>query len=177
MEPEKNLPAKEAVENETIQLQFFIRPTIVGCCASLLWYFIFHKNDWHIPEGDEAILWGTLSFLGIWHAIVTGLIFTKVWDEFVKFLDCIYEGKREEFVRMLRYRIPLVLRTFLLVLSVMIQCLFSLLNFSTAWVGFLITFCIGLMLVMFWEVAYNLDNPVKAVWYKTLIPVEWFFKQ
>lgn len=177
MEESNELPTPQTVENETIQLQFFIRPTIMGGLASLLWYVIFLRNNWHVPEGDEAILWGTLSFLGIWHAIVTGLIFTKVWDEFVKFIDCIYDGKREEFARMLRYRIPLVLRTFLLILSVMIQLLFSLLNFNTLWFGFLITFCIGLMLVMFWEVAYNLDNPVKAVWYKTLIPVGWFFKQ
>ncbi len=159
-----------------IQLSFFVRPFICGVIASAIWYHLFYQFDVHIVKDDEDVLLGALSFFGIWHAIVAGLIITKVWTEYVETTKAIYDQDKKKFQQLMGCRIPLVVRMFLLILSLIIQLLFSVWCYETWWSGIGITFFIALVLVMFWEVAYNLDNPLKAVWYKELVPLDWFYE-
>ncbi|MES2931294.1 MAG: hypothetical protein V4682_01175 [Patescibacteria group bacterium] len=56
----------------------------------------------------------------------------------------------------------------------MIQSLVTLLSYEGVGAGIASTFSVSFVLLMYWEVAINLDNPRKAVWYIDEIPEEWF---
>lgn len=156
-------------------LGFFLRPTIMAGLAAALWYYVFRYYGWHVPEADMGAFGVLLGALSTLHAIIAGAVITQVWGDYDKFCDAALDDNRDKMKRLLSRRMPRPLRWFLLMLSVNNQIILSLFPYTADWVGVMATASLALVLTFFYEVAYVLDNPIKAVWYKEIVPTNFFF--
>lgn len=155
-------------------LGFFLRPLIMSGLAAALWYYVFRTYEWHVPDQDMGAFGVLLGALSTLHAIIAGAVITMVWSDYEKFCDAAQDGSMERMKRLLSRRMPRPLRWFLLMLSVNNQIILSLFPYTTDWVGIIATASLALVLTFFYEVAYVLDNPIKAVWYREILPTHFF---
>ena len=157
------------------ELRLFVRPILASVLLSTLWYHYLFLPGISYIDADEsiftdAIIPGIIAF----HAIVAGFVLNKVWTEYTLVQRCLKTGDKRAFQAIKDDRIPLSVHFLLGSFACLIQGLVSVLHYETAMSGFAATFSISFVLVIYWEVAINLDNPRKAVWYTDRIPEDWF---
>lgn len=156
------------------KLRLFIRPVIASSVLSLIWYYGLFQNDVSFLDADESgFTDAIIPILAAFHAIVAGFVLNKVWSEYSAVQRCIRISDKESFLSMRDDRIPIPIHFLLGSLAFMIQGLVMSLHYEGVWAGALSTFCISFVLVMYFEVATNLDNPKKGVWYVGRIPQDW----
>lgn len=156
-------------------LWLFVRPIIAGLInGPILWYLVFYRFNISIVEADESAFTDTgIPVLAMFHAIIAGHVLVKVWDEHKLVRRCIREDDRDSFVQCMDDRIPKVIHMLLGSLSVIIISLTLLVHFEGPLAGIALNFSVAFVLGLYWEVATNLDNPSKGVWYVGRIPKEW----
>ena len=159
----------------TIQfLPLLVKPTLMSIGICLLWYYVFYRYNISVLEADESAFTDSLiPTLAVFHAIVASVVLSKVWNEYTFVKRCIRKDDVEAFRDCLHERIPRAIHLLLLVWSVLIQAATLVLHWQSPGAGIFANFCIAFTLVLYWEVATNLDNPHKAVWYTNQIPKEW----
>ena len=162
---------------QSAQPMFFIRPILGAGIAGAVWYYVVFKTSFVIP-GDVglviSILAIILAFFGMWHAIFATMIINTAWSEYEKMKEYALRRRDEQVKKLAEKRIPHIMRAFLLFFSAFIQLFMSLLPYPVDWFGYLGTGSIAFVLIMYWEVAYALDNPIKAPWYQKYL---WFIKE
>lgn len=154
-------------------LRLLVKPFILSLTICFAWAQLYLLGI-HFPEPDEsAFTDAVIPALSVLHALFASVVIGKVWNEYQQVKRCVRRGERDEFKDTVQNRLPRAVLLLLLVLSFLIQTCMMLLNWSSAWTGFFANFCVAFSLSLVWEVATNLDNPRKAVWYVNQIPPEW----
>ena len=157
-----------------VYLQLFIRPTIVALLVAIVWYFIFRRFGFSIPEADESAFTDAgIPVIAMFHAIVAGGVLVKVWEEHKAVLRCIKKEDRNAFLDCVQSRIPMVIHLLLGSMSIIIIFLTMMIHFEGALGGIAMNSSVAFVLALYWEVATNLDDPVKGVWYVGKIPKDW----
>jgi len=157
-----------------LHLKLFVRPLLGSTFIGIIWYSLFYKFHLHIIEADEpAFTDFGIPVLAMFHAIVAGGVLVKVWEEHKIVQRCIRDKDRDTFRRFMNDRIPVAIHMLLGCMSVIIQFLTMIIHFEGVFAGVAINTSIAFVLGLYWEVATNLDDPSKGVWYSE-IPREWF---
>jgi hypothetical protein len=154
-------------------LRLLINPLILSVLICVLWDVLYFYGI-HISESDESAFTDTvIPTLAVFHALFGSLVIGKVWNEYQTVKRCIRHQDEEGFKDCMQDRISRAVLLLLFVLSVLIQFSMMILHWDSAFAGFFANFVIALALTLVWEVATNLDNPRKALWYRNIIPEEW----
>lgn len=154
-------------------LRLLVNPFILSVLTCVAWNFLYLQGM-SIPEADESAFTDTvIPTLAVFHALFGSLVIGKVWNEYHQVKQCIRKDDREGFKDCMQERIPRAVLLLLFVLSVLIQAAMMALHWESALTGFFANFCVAFALTLVWEVATNLDNPRKAVWYTNQIPDGW----
>ncbi len=154
-------------------LGLLVKPAIVGSLIGLIWYFVFFSLDWHFREADEsAFTDSVIPVIAMFHAIVAGHILNKVWEEYKVVRRCLRDKDKATFMRCRDDRIPIAIHLLLASMSIVIQAMTLLIHFERPFAGVAANFSVAFVLTLYWEVATNLDNPLKGVWYRE-IPRDW----
>ncbi len=157
-----------------LPLHLIFKPIVGSVCISLLWLDVFHTYGLNVGKANESAFTDMLvPTLAVFHAIVAGGVLSKVWNEYTLVKRCIRKDDRETFKECLHERIPRAIHLLLLVLSIAIQGACLVLHYEGWIAGVFVNFCIAFTLILYWEVATNLDNPRKAVWFTNQIPEAW----
>lgn len=159
-----------------VHLFMFVRPVAVSLVLSIgVWYWIFYRLGVSFFESDESTFTDAIvPTLAMFHAIVAGHVLIKVWDEYKVVRRCVKKGDKKTFMECRDDRIPLAIHMLLASLSVIIMVLVMLLHYDGPGAGIASTSSVAFVLTLYWEVATNLDNPFKGVWYRDQIPKDWF---
>lgn len=158
-----------------MQVRLFVRPLIASVMLSALWYFCFFRYGICFRDADESgFTDAVIPILAAFHAIVAGFALNKVWTEYIIVQRCIKMQDKDGFLAIRDDRIPMPVHFLLGSIAFLIQGLVSMLHYEEVVAGIASTFAVSFVLVMYWEVAINLDNPRKAVWYVNKIPEDWF---
>lgn len=158
-----------------VYLPLLLRPTLIGILIGpVLWYLIFFRFGFHFLEEDESAFTDSfIPILAMFHAIVAGHVLAKVWDEYKTIRHCVESKDKDKFTQCKTDRIPVVIHMLLGSMSVAIQGMAMMLHFKEAFAGIIANFALAFVLALYWEVATNLDNPWKGVWYVNQIPKDW----
>ena len=150
-----------------------VRPFITSTLICLLWYGMFVCGV-HIPESDESTFTDTVvPTLAMFHALFGAQVVNKALEEYQLVKQCIRKNKRAQFKDCMQDRMSRAVLLLLFVLSVLVQGSLLAVHWDSVIAGLLANFCVAFALTLVWEVATNLDNPRKAIWYINIIPKEW----
>lgn len=157
------------------QLTLFIRPFIASTVLAVFWYVCFFETGIGFEDADESVFTDAIiPVLATFHAIVAGFALNKVWSEYTIVQRCLKTNDREAFIAIRDDRIPMPIHFLLGSIAFLIQVLVMLQNYEGPDAGMAATFAISFVLVLYWEVATNLDDPKTGVWYVDRIPTQWF---
>jgi hypothetical protein len=157
-----------------INLRLFVRPLIASVFISCMWYVLLFRNDIHFSEGDgSAFTDAVIPVIAAFHAILAGFVVNKVWNEYTRICVCCKKMDRDGFKEIVGNRIPVAIHMLLGSMAIIIELLVMLLNYERADAGCAMTFSVAFVLILYWEVAINLDDPRKGVWYVQRIPPQW----
>lgn len=155
-------------------LKLLRQPFGLSILASLFWWVVIWRNEWFPMKGDEEMLSsGLIPTIGLFHAILAGHVVNVVWAEYKDALRCINSGNREGFKTCVRERIPYALHFLLGTMSIYLEVSTILYPYEKVISGVYSVFSLTFILVLYWKVATDLDDPRKAPWIAHLIPMEW----
>jgi cyanate lyase len=155
-------------------LSILLYPTIASALAAGLWYFLFFRHRFDVGKQDETALTNTLiPVLAAFHSILAAAVLSKVWEEFKLIRRCVQNLDEAAFQRCLQDRIPPAVHLLLAVMSVLIVAGTMLVHYDKLGAGILVVGAISFVLALYWQVATNLDNPIRGAWYMNEIPDAW----
>ena len=156
-----------------VHLKLFIKPILLGILAGLVWHRFFHGRL-HFLEGDESALTDSvIPTIAMFHAIVAGHVLAKVWDEYKTVRHCLRSQDKDTFLQCKDDRIPMAIHMLLGSMSFVIQALIMMVHYDGVLAGVVSSSSLAFVLMLYWEVATNLDDPFKGVWYVGQIPSDW----
>ncbi len=123
---------------------------------------------------DEA--YGAIVLLpaGVLHGILLSNAFNVIWEQNEKIKDAIREGDFKKFVSYFFRRIPRQMKTYILVLSVIIVYSVACCDFGVPKANYISTWIASFIITMAWFAAYEMDDPLSAIWgIRKHIPKEW----
>ncbi len=123
---------------------------------------------------DEA--YGAIVLLpaGVLHGILLSNAFNVIWEQNEKIKDAIREGDFKKFVSYFFRRIPRQMKTYILVLSVIIVYSVACCDFGSLKANYISTWISAFIITMAWFAAYEMDDPLSAIWsIRKFIPKEW----
>lgn len=154
-------------------LRLVILPCILGLLLGAVWYYVFCKNHWWVSKEDKDVWLGLFSYASLFHSLFAVVALTSAGNGYAAMRQHKRDNNKKAFQDRLRERIPLAFKMLLFALSVIVTSIALLMPFHTVFAGFNFVACTGFILVLFWEVATNLDDPVNGVWYKGWVDPSW----
>jgi hypothetical protein len=152
---------------------FILPPLAVACAAAGVWY-LAQAAGLSFSKEDESILIGAVvTTLGVAYAITVTLILGTVWERYQKVVLCILKRDRETFLCYRDERIPVIMYLLIAALSLPLLVIVGGLQYSHVWAGFASVFSVTFVLVLYWHVIVNLQNPLKSVWLAERVPEAW----
>gem|GEM_PF-6318606 len=150
----------------------FVRPLLIGAAMSLIWWYVFREYGIH-THPEELSIGLAFAFFTVFHSLIANSTLSKVWKDYEKLRGFLENNDEEGFRKERYYRIPLAIKLLLLTLSFFIQAAAMYSYYADPLAGLVGSFSVAFVLVVFWEVAANLDDPVRGVWYHHKIPASW----
>ncbi|HEY0010452.1 MAG TPA: hypothetical protein VGB97_00890 [Candidatus Paceibacterota bacterium] len=155
-------------------LWLLVKPCIASALLGLTWYFVFFKNGIHFAKGDMSVFTDAgIPVLAAFHTFMAAFVVSKVWKEHTEITMFCRSKDYEGFRRIIDNRIPMTIHLLLGTLALIIQLLVMLLDYERADAGIALTCSVSFVLVLYWQVATNLDDPSAGVWYVKHIPPSW----
>jgi hypothetical protein len=140
------------------------------------WYVIFFRNGINAGKEDETVLTnGVIPLIGLFHGFFAGGAAMATWKKRQIIQECVANGEEDRFRRCLTNRIPGTIHLLLAVLSFSLISALMLVKYYNPWIGAFAVQSIGFILLLYWQVATNLDNPFRGIWYvgQITIPPGW----
>lgn len=154
-------------------LTLLIKPLASVPFAWACWYPAWSLG-WHLNEPDATLFREPLvGFLGMFHAILAGIVASQVWGERREALRFIRMHDEKGFALALRDRIPRDIHLFIGSMSVLIWFAFAVLPYERAHTGFFSVGATSFLLAIYWQLSTTLDNPLKDPAVVAEIPKEW----
>lgn len=155
-------------------LRILVRPLLASGLLAAFWRLIFFQFDINVGKADETALTNmVVPICAMFHSILAAVVLGKVWDEFKVIRRCLKKGDEDSFRDCVHDRIPMMIHLLLGTMSFIIIGGAMLVEYHRAFAGVVSIGAISFFLVLYWEVATTLDNPVKAPWFAGQIPGEW----
>lgn len=156
-------------------MKLFVRPLLIALIATSLWLSLRYGVGQYLNDDEGVLVSGTIAFLAVVYALLTGLTLVTVWGQWNTVQDALHKKDREAFDTMKTKRIPGTLKALLFLFSSLLLGAFWLVSFTHAVAGGYTIFAVSIVLAVAWEVIMDLDDPFEGVWNidPKEIPEEW----
>ena len=135
------------------------------------WYWILVPSELVIGGADlTATTSMVVPVCAVFHSILAAVVLNRVWDEYTQTCDAICENDKERFLKIYRNRIPTSIHILLAAMSAFIVLNIMILEYGSGIHGCLSIGSIAFFLVLYWEVATTLDDPLKSPWLNDSLP-------
>jgi hypothetical protein len=138
----------------------------------VLWRFTRHWG-WFIPHADDHIMTGGLiPTLGVAYSIMATHALTTAWRKFKMVEYCVTHDDLQRFLEIRDVKIPTVIHLLLGCLAFGLVICFLVLDYHQSATGYLAVSFVSFIVVLYQEVAIELDNPLTGIW-TIEVPPEW----
>ena len=110
---------------------------------------------------------------GVAYGITVTLVFGTVWERYNKVVLCILQQDRKTFLYYRDERIPIIVYSLIAALSMPLLLITAALSYQFIVAGAVSVFFVSLILILYWAVIVQLQDPLKSIWLKERIPAEW----
>jgi hypothetical protein len=170
-------PSKSSLHSVVCHAMMLARPLACSVVIAFLWRYVFFDYKLNLGKSDETALTNmVIPICAMFHSILAAMVLGKVWEEFKVIRHCLLENDRERFQACMHERIPGMIHLLLGTMSMIIISGIMLIEYSNPWSGITAVGAVTFFLVLYWEVATTLDNPIKSPWFVGKIPSEWLIE-
>ena len=137
-----------------------------------LWYRNVFARHWHFRETDYALIGqplGAFFFLFMFYATV---VFSSSWREYKLVRIASKQGDIPTIMVYRFERVSPLVYTFLIVLAGIVLFGFMWLNYSDAWFGIYTVNAFSYMVLLYFFVLVEIDNPFSGFWFIRSISLE-----
>ena len=149
-----------------------LKPAVAGVILVWIWQEL-RKYGIEFPPTDEIPISSALLTVGVAYGIMAALILDTVWQEYKTVGLCVRQDDLERFLESRDERIPATIHLLLGTMSFFLEGLIMLTHYDNIWAGRACVFLVAFVLVLYFEVATELDDPFRGVWYVERVPEEW----
>ncbi len=154
-------------------LPLLLKPTFAAFAALFVWHWIRYFGI-HLNKNSEVpVTAAVIPTLGVAYSIMAALVLNTVWEEYKQVSICIVTNDMHKFLIYRDERIPMLIHLLLCVLSFFLLGSMMVLEYEDVWSGRCSVFATAFILVLYWVVATELDDPHRSVWFKERIPQDW----
>lgn len=153
-------------------LWLVIKPALTSTGFVIFWWHL-RKLGILIPRDDADMLSsGVMATVGVAFGVMAALVVQKVWDEWKTIARCIRENDRQSFLNCRDDRIPGTIHVLLFAHAGCLLGLAMLYDYASIVSGVVSVGTIGFILVLYFEISTELDDPKRGAWYLN-VPPEW----
>lgn len=143
-------------------LSILIRPTIFGCIAMIIWYYIHPFTQ--VPKSDQDSFQNALAVIGIAHALIASTQIGQVYSKQQNIKLALKIRNKGLFEENMYICISPVMKLMLATFSFIIFYVFLLYPFDSVYTGCNMVWIVIFVLYLLWEVALEFENPYNGVW-------------
>jgi hypothetical protein len=156
-------------------LMLLLRPTLVAGFVVALWVLTRYTLPFteRMKHDEDAMASGTINTIGIIYAILAGFVLTRVWDEWSVIDRARRTNNFDLFAQYKDLRVPHAIKFLLGVFSLALTASFFFISFSSLLTGAFTMFTVPFLLMVYAEVANDLDDPLNGICNINHIPEEW----
>ncbi len=152
---------------------FIFQPFCIALLITAAWYQ-FYLRGWNFSSDDEPVLIGAIiGTLAIAFSITASTVFESTWKKYQTVVICVLKGDRNTFLYYRDERLPIIIHILLLTFTTMIIIMVGGIHYKHLVSGIVSVFSISFVLILYFIVIVELQNPAKALWFAERIPKEW----
>jgi hypothetical protein len=146
---------------------------VLAALATAAWYGIWIRG-YHLAEDDKDIIIGAIvTTLGVTYGILYSWVLGVIWEKYRKTVIAVLEQDQHTFLLYRDERMPILFHLLIGAVSLPLWGMIGMIAYKHVLTGALSVFAISVVLVLFWRIAVELENPSKGGWFLERIPTEW----
>ncbi len=151
------------------------RPIIMAAIIAFIWYLKkLYLNGFLIYAADqETFTQSVIPTIAIFHAIFAAQVTHQIVDEFDRTHRAVSKQDFEEFKMLASKRLHVLVKSFLVILSILLESAMFLVEFNSILIGVFSIYAVSFIVAAFYGFIADLDNPIEGV-YNLDLPADWF---
>lgn len=148
------------------------RAFVTALIPVILWR-VLRSNEYHFVRADESAIGFAIATVGVAYGIIAALVLQAVWEKYRKVVIAVFDRDKRTFLMYRDERMPIMIHILLAALSFPLLLLVVMLDYENIFSGIASVFSVSFMIVLYWIIATELENPAKSPWFAERIPKEW----
>jgi hypothetical protein len=141
--------------------------------ATAGWYEVW-THGYHLAEDDKDIIIGAIvTTLGLTYGILYSWVLGVTWEKYRKTVIAVLEKDKHTFLLYRDERMPILFHLLIGSVSLPLWGMIGVIAYKHVLTGAMSVFAISIVLVLFWRIAVELENPSKGGWFLERIDPEW----